>query len=141
MNNLEKFFEEVYNEANRLHFSEVTISKLIQAVHNDAGEGQNANLRFHDLKGVLRLYLQGINTNVEWYGKGEDGAPHYTAQEFRQRLANAVDKAYENLSVEDRCDLIQSVLITWFGDDGTKEFTTDQIMAFVDNYRHEHENS
>lgn len=37
MNNLEKFFEEVYKEANRLHFSEVTISKLIQAVHNDVG--------------------------------------------------------------------------------------------------------
>lgn len=141
MNNLNKFFEEVYKEANRFHFSEVTISKLIQAVHNDVGEGQNANLRFHDLKGVLRLYLQGANTNVEWYGKGEDGAPHYTAQEFRQRLADAVDEAYENLGVENKYDLIQSVLITWFGDDGTKEFTTDQIIAFVNKYRHEHNNN
>lgn len=75
MNKLYKFFEEVYKEANRLHFSEVTISKLIQAVHNDVGKGQNANLRFNDLKGILRLYLQGANTNVDWYGKGEDGAP------------------------------------------------------------------
>ena len=140
MNNLNKFFEEVYKEANRFHFSEVTISKLIQAVHNDVGKGQNANLRFNDLKGILRLYLQGANTNVDWYGKGEDGAPHYTTQEFRQRLAGTVDKAYKDLDVKNRYDLIQSVLIAWFGDDGTKEFTTEQIMAFVDNYRRKHDN-
>ena len=141
MNNLEKFFEEVYREASKLHLSEVTIAKIMQAVHNDARDGQNVNLRFNDLKGILRLYLQGLNANVEWYGKGEDGNPHYTAQEFRQRLADAVADDYENLETKNRYDLIQSILVAWFGEDGTKELTTEQIIAFVENYRQGHVNN
>ena len=69
MNNLEKFFEEVYREASKLHLSEVNIAKLMQAVHNDARDGQNVNLRFNTIYSgsmVWRRWNKGIYYRTDY---------------------------------------------------------------------------
>lgn len=136
-------FNEVYNlshlEENKVQLNEVTIDKLMNVIHNDVGDGKNAHLRFNDLKGIVEIYQQGIKNNAEWYGKGNNGNPHYTTQEFRQILADTIANDYASLNDNDKYNLIQSVLVTWFGEDGTKEFSTEQIENFVDNYRREHQ--
>ena len=93
-----KFCEEIYKEASRLHFFEVSIKKVMQAIHDNAGDCRNANLKFNSLKGTFKNYKQGVNTNVEWYGKGENGNPRYTPEEFRRMLADAIANNYGNAS-------------------------------------------
>ena len=43
MNNLQKFFEEVYRESKMLHLTEITVDKMIDAIHFDVGQATKIN--------------------------------------------------------------------------------------------------
>lgn len=136
MNGLEKFFEEVFYESSKEHLIEVTIERLMRALRHDVGDAVNAGARetFNELRCILAYYKRGVETGVEWYGKGLIGSPKIKTNDFMQQLADAISDNYGNLG-NNKHNLIEHVLIAWFGPGGTKEHTLDEIQKAVANYR------
>ena len=133
MNNLEKFFEEVYRKS---HLIEITIERLMRALQHDVGDAVNAGARetFNELRGILAYYKREMETGIEWYGKGLTNSPRIETNDFMQQLADAISNNYENLG-NNKYILIEHVLVAWFGPDGTKEHTLDEIQNAVVNYK------
>ena len=77
MSNFEKFCEKVFYESSKEHLIEVTIERLMRAIQPDVGDAINAGARenFNELRGILSYYKRGVETGVEWYGKGLVGNP------------------------------------------------------------------
>lgn len=133
MSNLEKFFEEVYRKS---HLIEITIERLMRALQHDVGDAVNAGARetFNELRGILAYYKREMETGIEWYGKGLTNSPRIETNDFMQQLADAISNNYENLG-NNKYILIEHVLVAWFGPDGTKEHTLDEIQNAVVNYK------
>lgn len=136
MINFEKFCEEVFYESYKEHLIEVTIERLMRALQHDVGDAVNAGARenFNELRGILAYYKRGVETGVEWYGKGLTDNPRIKTNDFMQQLADAISDKYENLG-NNKYNLIEHVLVAWFGPDGTKEHTLDEIQNAVANYK------
>ncbi len=69
MNNLQKFFEEVYRESKMLHLTEITVDKMIDAILQDF-----PNLDNHNQQELVKLALE------TWFGPS--GTGDYTSDEI-----------------------------------------------------------
>ena len=83
MNNLEKFFEEVHKESKMLHLTEITVDKMIDAIHFDVGQATKINtIKLMKLKTYAVIFKRENKstikkpgepeTKADWYGKGNN---------------------------------------------------------------------
>lgn len=86
MNNLQKFFEEVYRESKMLHLTEITVDKMIDAIHFDVGQATKINtIKLMKLKTYAVIFKRENKstikkpgepeTKADWYGKGNNRNP------------------------------------------------------------------
>lgn len=146
MNNLQKFFEEVYRESKMLHLTEITVDKMIDAIHFDVGQATKINtIKLMKLKTYAVIFKRENKstikkpgepeTKADWYGKGNNrNDPETPRETFMQQLADAILQDFPNLDNHNQQELVKLALETWFGPSGTGDYTSDEIDSMWNRY-------
>ena len=75
MNNLQKFFEEVYRESKMLHLTEITVDKMIDAIHFDVGQATKINtIKLMKLKTYAVIFKRENKSTIKKPGEPETKA-------------------------------------------------------------------
>lgn len=135
-----------YRESKMLHLTEITVDKMIDAIHFDVGQATKINtIKLMKLKTYAVIFKRENKstikkpgepeTKADWYGKGNNRNDLETPREtFMQQFADAILQDFPNLDNHNQQELVKLALETWFGPAGTGDYTSDEIDSMWNRY-------